>query len=220
MGGSCVSETSKTNEPFLEETRKCYISKIKKQQHPSKNNKNNSNKSNFQTAKRFTNLQLPENTLNDDDRLHIDNEDYKLHPSVFQQLCFIHGTPAYDLFATQDNRQVKRFCSLSEADWNHEDLLHFDAFKLMWNKDTLYYANPPFSKIKEVIEKLKESETKRLLLITPVERYKNLLWDLSINDPIILDTVETKDLFLPPNKQQDVKGIGDTPWKETAAWMV
>ena len=149
-----------------------------------------------------------------------DYEDYKLNPEVFRQLTFVWEAPKCDMFATQDNRQVKKFCSFTENDRKHPDLHQFDAFSILWNQDRLYYANPPFSKIRKVIEHICKSKTKRILLIAPVGKHDEALWKLLVSDPIILDTVDNTNLFLPPQTCNANVGVGKTPWKETAAWML
>lgn len=90
----------------------------------------------------------------------------------------------------------------------------------MWSSDFLYYANPPFSLVPKVIDKILRDKTKTLLLIAPIRAFKTLLWPHLVDNPLVLDTVAPTNLFLPPDKQHTTDGIGPPPWGETAAWLV
>jgi hypothetical protein len=150
----------------------------------------------------------------------LDTENYQLHPTVFKHLTFVLGVPHIDLFATQDNKQTQWYCSITETDRDHPHLITMDAFKLQWSDNRILYANPPFSAINRVIEKVKKDQTRRLILIAPLLRHKEDLLPLAIEDIIVLDTVDISDLFLPPDRVGTSQGIGVPPWGDTAAFTI
>jgi hypothetical protein len=150
----------------------------------------------------------------------LDRDNWQLNRKAFQHLEFAFAPPHVDLFATQDNKQVKLFCSTCPGDRNHPDLLAIDAFSLVWSGDSLYYANPPFSAIPTIVTKMQSDLTKQLLLIAPVKAFRAMLWPHLINNPVVLDTIPTANLFLPPDRQGTSTGVGPPPWGDTAAFLL
>jgi hypothetical protein len=73
----------------------------------------------------------------------IDRDNWKLNPIAFRHLECVFATPYMDLFATQDNRQTRRFCSAGPGDWHHPDLIAKSAYDLdnVWSVNALLYAN-------------------------------------------------------------------------------
>jgi hypothetical protein len=71
------------------------------------------------------------------------------------------GTPTVDAFATMKNRRWTQH-------WGPENPEHPDAFKEDWSfaKNGVIWANPPFSKLSQVVQKAKNDKV-RMILICP-----------------------------------------------------
>ena len=89
------------------------------------------------------------------------NKEWRLMPTVFNDICRVYGVPTIDLFATRINTQLPLFYS-----WKPDpDALGTDAFLINWNTQSSLYAFPPFRIIKDVIQKLKEEKASMLAIL-------------------------------------------------------
>ena len=82
-------------------------------------------------------------------------EDYKLDPNIFRSALrsFALPTPTRDLFASHLNTQVPIYFDKVT-----------DAFKQPWRPGVMW-ANPPFSQLPAVLQKIKEERPSLLLLL-------------------------------------------------------
>ncbi len=93
-----------------------------------------------------------------------DLTDWRLHPSVFSEICTIFGSPAVDLFASAANALLPRFVSYTPQ----PGALRVDALSpfFNWADFDLCFINPPFAIIDRVLEKL-SAERGNAILIVP-----------------------------------------------------
>ena len=103
-----------------------------------------------------------------------DTGDWQLNTNlsklVFEQTFF----PDVDLFATAKNRQVEKFyCATPSAGKGTTGCLGIDAFAHSWKQFKCPYANPPWTELKKVLQKVKREAVEKLLLICPA--YENML---------------------------------------------
>lgn len=114
------------------------------------------------------------NTIADaESRRQADSGDWRLAPTVFQQVCSAFGRPTIDLFASRLNAHVRRFYS-----WRPDpDAVATDALAMAWNSER-GYAFPPFSLIGRTLAKVRQEKVARLVLITPLWRGQSWFADL------------------------------------------
>ena len=80
-----------------------------------------------------------------------DNEDVMLRPDVFDEACSaLKIFPTVDLFANAQHHQVARYM----APRSDPGAVAIDAFAQDWKKEKRPYANPPWSVIAKVLEKV------------------------------------------------------------------
>ena len=111
---------------------------------------------------------------------------WKLDPTIFACLNSLWGLLEMDLFATQLPNQLPRFVS-----WRPDlEAEASDAFSKDWSQ-IRGYAFPPFSLVVQCLSQLREQNTQRLCLITPVwetHPWYPLLLEMSIDFPRMLPT--------------------------------
>ena len=102
-----------------------------------------------------------------------DAEDVMLNPLIFHQARkFLQFKPSVDMFATTEHHQVPRYFS-PIADANAAGV---DAFMQNWAAENTPYANPPWSLIPRVLQKIRKEEIRMMLVIpdwTFAPWYKN-----------------------------------------------
>ncbi|XP_073446125.1 uncharacterized protein [Dendrobates tinctorius] len=106
-----------------------------------------------------------------------------LSQQIFTRIVSLWGLPEIDLFATRENRQLRRFASLKIAD-NPEIL---DALQVPW-RFKLAYAFPPIILLPQVIRKIRTEEA-RIILIAPFwprRPWFSCLQAMSVTDPWVL----------------------------------
>lgn len=110
--------------------------------------------------------------------------EWTLNSEVCRQLWKLWGYPTIDLFATRANCRLGNFVSPYED----PQAIATDALLFGWNHQDLY-AFPPFPLIRKVLNKLRESQNTRLILIAPFWPQKEWfpdLWSMSVQTPRLL----------------------------------
>ena len=136
----------------------------------------------------------------------VDREDYQLHPALFQELCQRWGTPDVDMFATALNAQVPRFWAA------RPDPAAEAVDGLAQPLQGLHvYANPPWSLIAPLLERLRNTPECEATLVLPF--WASALWypalaDIADELQIVSPTAET---FL-PGFCGNARGIGRPRW--------
>ena len=96
------------------------------------------------------------------------NEAVMLCPSIFKAMCQNFGVePRLDIFASRNLRQLPHYITADEMDSQADG---YNAFNYFWAPDVVLYANPPWSLIQQVLEKIKRDRS-RVLLVTPMWRH-------------------------------------------------
>ena len=120
-------------------------------------------------------------------RVYRDSSDWKLDPTVFACLNSLWGPLEMDLFATRLTNQLPRFVS-----WRPDlEAEATDAFSQDWSQIRGYAFPPAFSLVGRCLSQLREQNTQRLCLITPVweaQTWYPLLLEMSIDFPRMLPT--------------------------------
>jgi hypothetical protein len=111
--------------------------------------------------------------------------EWTLHPEAFRQICSLWGLPQLDLFATRYNNLLPEFVS----PYPDEKAVAVDALSLDW-EGFVAYAYPPTVLIPKVLEKIRVS-TARVLLIAPA-------WPARAWFPALLELLEDVPWRLPP----------------------
>ena len=92
--------------------------------------------------------------------------DWSLREEVARKVFYRFGTPDIDLMASQRSRKVPRFMS-----WNREDTeaeaLDSMSLAVRWDTWELPYLFPPFSLIGKCLQKIREQEVKKIIMILP-----------------------------------------------------
>jgi len=145
-------------------------------------------------------------------RVKKDSTDWKLHPDLYLRVAAIWGTPSVDLFATRTNRQTTRFFSYRPD----PEAAGLDAFLQSWSQEKLPYANPPFSVMGKVLEKVSAEKLHRLILVAPI--WKTAPWW-----PVLLQRLVDHPLLFPrtvttylPGHLGSETGIGQPTWASAA----
>lgn len=133
--------------------------------------------------------------------------DWCLNKEVFQKIVGLWGSPQIDLFATRENRLVRKFCSLNPSDhpWA------IDAFSIEWDWN-LAYAFPPAPLIPKVLGKIREDRA-RVILVAPFwpkRTWFSLLRALSETDPWVLPSGNL--LHQGPIPHPQVESLHLTAW--------
>lgn len=146
------------------------------------------------------------------------SSDWRLNPSVAKELFTAWGTPKVDLFASVKNKQAEFFCSEFELEKGTTGWLGADAFRYKWDGNDMLYLNPPWSRIKECVNKLIHDKTERAIVILPY--YSRDLANISVCKPRLLNN--SHNLFIPAELQEEEGeiGVGLTPWKSTWAYLI
>ena len=86
------------------------------------------------------------------------NDDWELHPAIFEELQKISGKVNVDLFASERSAKTAKYFTREQ-----------DAFKHDWKNLGRLYINPPFRVIHEAIVKCAE-ESSTALVVMPLEK--------------------------------------------------
>jgi hypothetical protein len=89
--------------------------------------------------------------------------EWKLNPKAFKMVSDRWGPHSIDLFATRENRQIKRFASWKlqpGASWT-------DSMVHPWTGENAY-ANPPPNLLSKILAKVKDEKVKGMTLIAPL----------------------------------------------------
>lgn len=116
-------------------------------------------------------------------RLPKDRSDWRLDRRIFQLLEQKWGPHTIDWFATRVNTQLPRFAS-----WTADSRCSYvDAIRNLHKKEN-GYANPPFSAIGMVLQKLRTTRRSLTLVVPswPAQHWWPLLLDLMIDLPVLL----------------------------------
>jgi len=141
---------------------------------------------------------------------YIDKSDWKLHPSCFQALSQRWGSHSIDLFATETNRQVPRFCTR----WPSPLAVALDAFAISWAAEARPWINPPWDLLPRVLQKLR-LEGASATVIAP--RWLSATWwpDLVELAREILVFDPEPESFL-PGHLGSVSALGSPHWQYVA----
>jgi hypothetical protein len=140
----------------------------------------------------------------------IDRSDWKLHPDCFEMLSQRWGSHDFDLFATETNRQVPRFCTR----WPSPLARAVDAFAISWAAEGRSWINPPWDLIPRVLRKLR-LEGAAATVVAP--RWLSASWwpdlvELS-REMLVFDA--TPDAFL-PGHLGSATALGSPHWRYVA----
>ena len=110
-------------------------------------------------------------------RIDYNDKEWELNEECFQEIVNSFGWPDIDLFASEQNKKCKVFCS-----WRPQrGALYIDAFTMSWS-DFYFYAFPPFALILRVLAKIK---IERAYGIMEVPAWRNQPW-FSIFEKLII----------------------------------
>lgn len=125
-----------------------------------------------------------------------DRSDWSLNPQIFRLVDFRWGPHTIDWFATRSNSQLRRFASWA-AD---EKATYVDALQHLAKRKENGYANPPFSVIGKILQKIRKSGRDLTLIVPawPSQHWWPLLLKLLCDTPLLLPPIQ--DLFLPPDR--------------------
>ena len=116
-------------------------------------------------------------------RVVIRQTDWEMNDMVLHQIFQIWGKPLVDLFASYQNRKMEIFCS-----WEvHPQALTIDALTIPWNRK-FAYAFPPICLIPRVLEHMKQTQCKLILIALqrPRRHWYTALLQMCIAQPIRL----------------------------------
>ena len=83
----------------------------------------------------------------------IDLDNYRLHPTIFHQICRkFHFRPQIDLFASKLNHQVRRYCS-----WVCDPASLGNAWSLQWTEPS--WMNPPWAVVHRGLLKVQSDKS-------------------------------------------------------------
>ena len=142
-----------------------------------------------------------------------DTSDWRLKPTVFQQIQTIWGPFQIDLFASRHNAQLERYVS-----WKQDPYaLAVDAFLLEWRNQNAYLF-PPFAMIPRCLAKVYKDQA-TVVIITPTWQsqawYPSLL-EMSIDLPILLP--QMRDMLVSPRGEPHPLSVTNNLM--LAAWKV
>ena len=126
--------------------------------------------------------------------------EWKLMPRLFHKVCqVLQLRVEYDLFASRQNRQVRRFFS-----WSHDfESVGCDSLSHPWSMKQTLYAYPPPILIGRVLQKVHQECVNDLLLVAPV-------WPTQAWWPALLHLLVEVPLLL-PNRNWIVEDPGGAP---------
>lgn len=90
-------------------------------------------------------------------------DEYHLSQRAVNQIIQKWGSPSVDMFATCENKIVRKFFSW-KADPGAAAL---DAFRQAWTEESLPYAHPPVRLIPQVIQKFRAEQVSKMILVLP-----------------------------------------------------
>jgi hypothetical protein len=91
-------------------------------------------------------------------------EDVKMQPEIFMRVCRdLLVTPCIDLFASRWHHQIPRYFTAEEDD---KAALGCNAFAYLWDPGVCLYANPPWSVIPQMLQKICKDKS-RVVEVTP-----------------------------------------------------
>ena len=126
----------------------------------------------------------------------MDIADWSLKESVARKVFRRFGNPDIDLMATQASRKVPRFISRCRGD-KETIVLDSMSSKVKWDEWELPYLFPPFSLIGRCLQKIREQEVRRIIVIIPWQPqalYLGTALSMSLEPPVRLD--HRKDLVM------------------------
>lgn len=136
--------------------------------------------------------------------------DFKLKPSIFGTVDSKWGPHTVDLFASLEDRQLRRFCS-----WEPQpEALWIDAMARPWTNENAW-VNPPFSMIGRILQKV-EMEGTTITLVAPLwpaQPWFPRLVQMLVAAPLVLP--QLPDLF-----QHPLKARCKTPNWLTVVWRI
>ena len=90
-----------------------------------------------------------------------DNIEWTLDQDSFDDICIKFGNPSIDLFASRINKKLPRYISfLPDA-----EAVAINAFHHKWEE--FAYIFPPFNLISRILKKIREDQTKAVILVFP-----------------------------------------------------
>lgn len=146
-----------------------------------------------------------------------DHDDWTLNTDVANRLFEIFYTPQTDIFASSKNKKAESFF---QKETNEDDTdgncLGTNALKFSWKNLPKPYANPPWSMLSRVINKVRTDKVDLIIIIAPIcSPWKEQLEDMSRRTPLILPRIGN--LFTPVSGSN---ATGKPPWGETAAYLI
>ena len=113
----------------------------------------------------------------------VDPENYQLAAKWFHRVCnHFQFFPTVDLFASQLNHQIQRYCS-----WSKDHLSLGNAYALDWAPE-LPWANPPFSQVHRMLDKIVRDQAMVLvcLPVWPSQSWWGRLQLMQVVPPLIV----------------------------------
>ena len=111
------------------------------------------------------------------------NEDVMLAPAIFHAMCQNFDlAPKIDLFATSQHHQLAFYFSPDVTD---QYAYGHNAFDYVWDPATVLYANPPWTLLDMVVDKILRDHS-RLLLVAPF--WKTASWYVRVRPVVVNHT--------------------------------
>jgi hypothetical protein len=140
----------------------------------------------------------------------VDRSDWKLHPDCFSELSNRWGAHSIDLFASETNAQVPRFCTR----WPTPSACAMDAFAIPWHTEERAWINPPWDLLPRVLRKLR-LEGGSATVIAPLWRSATWWPDLVELAQEMLVFDPSPDAFL-PGHLGSATALGNPNWQYVA----
>jgi hypothetical protein len=106
------------------------------------------------------------------DSMGVDHKEWTINTEVLAAVFLNWGEPQVDLFASQYNKKLRMYCSLTKD----KAAMAQDALSIPW-KNLWAYAFPPFALITRVLRKIREEQA-RVILIAPAWPQRSWYADL------------------------------------------